>query len=62
MISSIPVTSARSLAEAYALLASREPGLRVLAGGTDVMVQLNAGFGIERFGRVLDIWRVPELR
>jgi len=62
VISSIPVTSARSLAEAYALLASREPGLRVLAGGTDVMVQLNAGFGIERFGRVLDIWRVPELR
>jgi xanthine dehydrogenase small subunit len=62
MISRIPVTSARSLEEAYAALASREPGLRVLAGGTDVMVQLNAGVGIERIGRVLDIWRVPELR
>ena len=62
MISRIPVTSARSLAEAYALLAERPPGLRVLAGGTDVMVQLNAGQGLDRVGHVLDIWSVPELR
>jgi len=62
VISRIPVTSARSLAEAYAALATREHGLRVLAGGTDVMVQLNAGAGVERIARVLDIWRVPELR
>lgn len=62
MISRIPVTSARSLEEAYTALASREPGLRVLAGGTDFMVQLNAGVGIERIGRVLDIRRVAELR
>ena len=62
MISQIPVTSARSLGEAYALLARRPAGLRVLAGGTDVMVQLNAGVGAERVGHVLDIWNVDELR
>jgi CO/xanthine dehydrogenase FAD-binding subunit len=62
MISQIPVTSARSLAEAYALLARRPQGLRVLAGGTDLMAALNARVGVERIGQVLDIWRVPELR
>ncbi len=62
MISAIAVTTARSLAEAYATLASREAGVRVLAGGTDFMVQLNAGIGLDRIGRVLDIRRVPELR
>jgi CO/xanthine dehydrogenase FAD-binding subunit len=58
----IPVTSARSLSEAYALLADRPPGLRVLAGGTDLMVAVNARIGLDRIGHVLDIWRVPELR
>ncbi|MHB8419568.1 MAG: FAD binding domain-containing protein [Myxococcales bacterium] len=62
MISSIPVTSARDLAEAYAVLAARLPGLRVLAGGTDLMVQLNARVGLTRFGHVLDIWKLSELR
>ena len=62
MISSIPVTSPRSLAEAYAVLASRPRGLRVLAGGTDVMVQVNARIGLKTLGHVLDIWRVKELR
>jgi carbon-monoxide dehydrogenase medium subunit len=62
VISSIPVTSPRSLAEAYAVLASRPRGLRVLAGGTDVMVQVNARIGLEKLGHVLDIWRVKELR
>ncbi len=58
----IPVTSARSLSEAYSVLQARPAGLRVLAGGTDFMVSLNARVGIERVGHVLDIWRVPELR
>jgi xanthine dehydrogenase small subunit len=62
MISRIPVTSARSLAEAFALLAARPQGLRVLAGGTDWMAALNARVGVERIGHVLDIWKVPELR
>lgn len=62
MISTIPVTSPRSLAEAYALLAARPRGLRILAGGTDLMVQLNARVGLERFGHVLDLWGVDELR
>lgn len=62
MISRIPVTSARSLDEAYALLAQRPNGLRVLAGGTDVMVQLNARLGLDKIGHVLDIWKVDELR
>ena len=32
----------KEASEAYAVLASRPRGLRVLAGGTDVMVQVNA--------------------
>lgn len=62
MISQLEVTSARSLAEAYGVLAARHPGLKVLAGGTDLMVALNAGIGLERAGHVLDIWSVPELK
>jgi len=62
MISRIPVTSVRSLQEAYNLLASRPKGLKVLAGGTDLMVQLNARVGLEQIGHVLDIWKLPELR
>lgn len=58
----IPVTSARSLSEAYAILHQRPRGLRVLAGGTDFMVAFNARIGLDRIGHVLDIWRVPELR
>lgn len=62
MIASLPVTSARTLAEAYAVLADRPRGLRVLAGGTDLMVAVNARVDLENIGHVLDIWRVPELR
>jgi len=58
----IPVTSVRSLSEAYALLKDRPPGLRVLAGGTDFMVAVNARLGLDRIGHVLDIWRLQELR
>lgn len=62
MSSHIPVTSPRNLQEAYALLAKRPNQLKVLAGGTDVMVQVNARVGLDRIGHVLDIWNVPELR
>jgi CO/xanthine dehydrogenase FAD-binding subunit len=62
VISRIPVTSARSLSEAFAILADRPRGLRVLAGGTDLMVAVNAGIGVEQIGHVLDIWAVGELR
>lgn len=58
----IPVTSVRSLSEAYALLHQRPAGLRVLAGGTDFMVAVNARVGLDRIGHVLDIWRLQELR
>ena len=58
----IPVTSVRSLPEAYALLRDRPQGLRVLAGGTDFMVAVNARVGLDRIGHVLDIWRLQELR
>lgn len=58
----IPVTSVKSLPEAYALLSDRPAGLRVLAGGTDLMVAINARVGLDRIGHVLDIWRVDALR
>lgn len=62
MISQIPVTSARNLREAYDVLAQQPNQLRILAGGTDLMVQVNARVGVDRIGHVLDIWKVPELR
>lgn len=57
-----PSESPRRLADAYALLADAnvEPW-RPLAGGTDLMVQLAGEIG-EPPGRVLDIWRLDELR
>jgi CO/xanthine dehydrogenase FAD-binding subunit len=48
----------RDLAGALALVA--EPGVRVLAGGTDVMVELAAGK--LPGGRFVDLWQVDELR
>jgi len=62
MISQLEVTTASTLSEAYALLARSPAGLRVLAGGTDFMVQLNARVGIDSIGHVLDIWNLGELR
>ena len=54
-----PVESPRSLAEAYALLAANP--YRPLAGGTDLLVQLTGEIG-KPPERVLDIWRLDELR
>jgi xanthine dehydrogenase small subunit len=49
-----------TLAEAYSVLAGRAGGLKVIAGGTDLMVLMNARqLDASEF---LDIWRVDELR
>ena len=57
-----PSTSPASLAEAYELLADAD-GVpwRPLAGGTDLMVTITGEIG-EPPARVLDIWRIDELR
>jgi len=52
--------SPRTLSEALDLLAERRAALRVIAGGTDVMVLLNARILEDR--EFLDIWRIDELR
>jgi xanthine dehydrogenase small subunit len=54
-----PVVSPTSLVEAYALMA--EGGYRPLAGGTDLMVQLEADV-VEPPAAVLDLWRLDALR
>ncbi|OGO54479.1 MAG: hypothetical protein A2V85_05330 [Chloroflexi bacterium RBG_16_72_14] len=54
-----PVGSPRSLEEAYGLLASAPH--RPLAGGTDMLVQLTGELGPAP-ERVLDLWRLDELR
>jgi xanthine dehydrogenase small subunit len=54
-----PVTSPRSLAEAYAAL-SGAPA-RPIAGGTDLMVAITGELG-DLPERVLDLWRLDELR
>lgn len=53
------VLSPPSLDDALTALAD-DPGLTVLAGGTDLMVQLN--YGVRRPAGVLSLRRVPELR
>ena len=52
--------SPRSLPEAYAALAERGRVLKIIAGGTDLMVLMNAHQLAAR--DFLDIWRVDELR
>jgi xanthine dehydrogenase small subunit len=52
--------SPETLAEAYQILAERGSHVRVIAGGTDLMVLMNAG-QLEA-ASFLDIWRVDELR
>jgi xanthine dehydrogenase small subunit len=49
-----------TLAEAYAILAERGSHVRVIAGGTDLMVLMNA-HQLEA-ASFLDLWRVNELR
>src|SRR3990170_458615 len=54
-----PVVSPRTLPEAYALLAGE--AYRPVAGCTDLLVQITGEMG-EPPERVLDIWRLDELR
>jgi CO/xanthine dehydrogenase FAD-binding subunit len=54
-----PVASPTSLADAYRLLTGGL--LRPIAGGTDLMVQITGELG-EPPRRVLDLWRLDELR
>ena len=52
--------SVETLTDAYRVLAEHGSGVRVIAGGTDLMVLMNAHqLDATRF---LDIWRVGELR
>ncbi len=54
------VQSPRHLDEALAILSERRRDLKIIAGGTDLMVLLNARtFHANEF---LDIWRINELR
>jgi CO/xanthine dehydrogenase FAD-binding subunit len=55
-----PVQSPSSLSEAYGLLASSD-GWQPIAGGTDLMVQITGELGPPP-ARVIDIWRLDELR
>ena len=59
MISSIEAVRPGSLDDALGQLAAR-PELRVLAGGTDLMVLINAG--VESPASVMDVWHLDELR
>jgi xanthine dehydrogenase small subunit len=54
-----PVSSPRTLGEAYSLLAGHAH--RPVAGGTDLLVQITGELG-EPPSRVLDIWHLDELR
>jgi CO/xanthine dehydrogenase FAD-binding subunit len=59
VISSIEAVRPGSLDDALGQLAAR-PELRVLAGGTDLMVLINAG--VESPASVMDVWHLDELR
>ncbi len=55
------VNSPLSLADAYHALANGSASpVSVIAGGTDLMVLMNAG--LLRASAFIDIWRIPELR
>ena len=54
------VQSPATLAEAYALLSERGRSIKVIAGGTDLMVLMNAH--MLDAAEFLDIWRLNELR
>jgi CO/xanthine dehydrogenase FAD-binding subunit len=54
------VQSPATLAEAYALLSERGRSIKVIAGGTDLMVLMNAH--VLDAAEFLDIWRLNELR
>src|SRR5438128_5672992 len=55
-----PVESPANLSQALALLA-QDGSWRPVAGGTDLIVQMTGELGPPP-ERVLDVWRIPELR
>jgi CO/xanthine dehydrogenase FAD-binding subunit len=57
---SVPVVCARTLEEALAALEGATPETRLLAGGTDLVVEM--GTGRTAPDRVVDVWRVDALR
>ncbi|HJZ68899.1 MAG TPA: FAD binding domain-containing protein, partial [Blastocatellia bacterium] len=54
------VQSPTTLAEAYAVLSQRDRPVRIIAGGTDLMVLMNAH--MLDAAEFLDIWGMDELR
>jgi CO/xanthine dehydrogenase FAD-binding subunit len=58
-----PIETPRSLADAFALLATSTANdqLTPIAGGTDVMVRITGEIG-EPPARLIDLWRLDELR
>jgi CO/xanthine dehydrogenase FAD-binding subunit len=60
MISHIPVHTPKTLREAYEVLERERGRIKVLAGGTDLMVTLNAH--LEEHPAYLNIWGLDELR
>jgi CO/xanthine dehydrogenase FAD-binding subunit len=58
-----PIETPRSLADAYEVLASStaDDQITPIAGGTDVMVRITGEIG-EPPGRMIDLWRLDELR
>lgn len=60
MISTITVHTARTLTEAYEQLQAHAGRIKILAGGTDLMVTLNAR--VETHAAYLNIWPLAELR
>ncbi|MEK7727728.1 MAG: xanthine dehydrogenase family protein subunit M [candidate division KSB1 bacterium] len=60
MISTIAVQTPRTLPEAYDLLQKQQGRIKILAGGTDLMVTLNAR--VEVSPAYLNIWPLHELR
>lgn len=60
MISTVAVQTPRTLVEAYDLLQTHAGRIKVLAGGTDLMVTLNAR--VEVPPAYLNIWSLRELR
>ncbi len=54
------VHSPATLAEAYAVLTERRGAIKIIAGGTDLMVLMNAR--LLDAAEFLDLWRVDELR
>jgi CO/xanthine dehydrogenase FAD-binding subunit len=60
MMNSFTAHSPATLDEALALMAERGRGLKIIAGGTDLMVAMNAR--MLDAAEFLDIWRIDELR